>query len=352
MAKVMAEYIWLDGYRPTPSPRSKTKVLDQEALEFRGLPDWGFDGSSTEQAEGKASDCLLRPVRAIKDPVRGAPHLLVLCEVFNPDGSVHPSNTRAALRLAADAYAHEQALFGIEQEYTMFRGLTPLAWPAAGTPAPQGPYYCGVGADKIYGRQLAEAHLTSCLEAGLTIAGINSEVMPGQWEFQVGPLAPLPAADELWLGRWLLQRLGEEHGITVSFAPKPVLGDWNGAGAHTNFSTRAMREPGGLRLIEEACRRLREVHLEHIAVYGAGNEQRLTGAHETCAIGEFRYAVSDRGASIRIPMFTAKDGSGYLEDRRPAANMDPYQVCARLLQTVCGEAKVGSPRGALSLLVR
>ncbi len=332
----MAEYIWLDGYTPSASLRSKTKILEEGVVDLKGVEDWGFDGSSTNQAEGKSSDCLLKPVRIVPDPIRGTPHLLVLCEVFNADGTPHISNSRARLRVVAERYAAAESWFGMEQEYTLFKGAKPLAWPDEGTPGPQGPYYCGVGADKIFGRPLIEAHLSACLEAGLTISGINSEVMPGQWEFQVGPLDPLAVGDEMWLSRWLLQRLGEDFGTTVSFSPKPVLGDWNGAGCHTNFSTKEMRLPGGIRAVEEACEKLSLKHAEHIAVYGAGNEERLTGKHETCSIKEFRYGVSDRGASIRIPIFTNKNGCGYLEDRRPAANMDPYQVAARLIETVCG----------------
>jgi len=335
MPYVKAEYLWLDGYRPTPSLRSKTKILDREVRTVADLPDWGFDGSSTEQAEGRSSDCLLKPVRVVPDPVRGNPHVLVLCEVLSADGNVHPSNTRSVLRKAVEQYADHEPLFGIEQEYTLYKGAKPISWPTDGVPAPQGPYYCGVGADKIYGRDLVEAHMEACLRAGLHVCGINSEVMPGQWEFQVGAIGPLEVADELWIARWLLSRLGENYGVWVNFAPKPVLGDWNGAGAHTNFSTKAMRAAGGLKVIEEACEKLRVKRQEHIAVYGAGNEERLTGKHETCSITEFRYGVSDRGASIRIPIFTAQNGCGYLEDRRPAANCDPYLVCARLIDTVC-----------------
>ncbi|MBI2484378.1 glutamine synthetase beta-grasp domain-containing protein [Candidatus Uhrbacteria bacterium] len=342
MTYVKAEYLWLDGYRPTPSLRSKTKIVDREVRTIADLPDWGFDGSSTEQAEGRSSDCLLKPVRVVPDPVRGASHVLVLCEVLNADGSVHPSNTRSVLRKCAQRYSEQEPLFGIEQEYTLYRGAKPISWPADGAPSPQGPYYCGVGADKIYGRDLAEAHLEACLRAGLRVCGINSEVMPGQWEFQVGAVGPLDVADELWIARWLLQRLGENYGVWVNFAPKPVLGDWNGAGAHTNFSTKAMRAAGGLAVIKEACEKLSAKRQEHIAVYGAGNEERLTGKHETCAITDFRYGVSDRGASIRIPIFTAKDGCGYLEDRRPAANCDPYLVCACLIDTVCAGSAVSS----------
>ncbi|MBI4239886.1 glutamine synthetase beta-grasp domain-containing protein [Candidatus Uhrbacteria bacterium] len=339
MPYIKAEYIWLDGQAPTAALRSKTKIIEHEVRTIQDVDLWAFDGSSTQQAEGRSSDCILKPVRMVHDPLRGAPHLLVLCEVFHADGSVHVSNSRANLRDLATRYSDQECWFGIEQEYTLYKGQKPLGFPAEGFPAPQGPYYCGVGSEFIYGRELVEKHLESCLSAGLKVSGINAEVMPGQWEFQVGASGPLEVADELWLARWLLLRIAEDLGISVTLAPKPVLGDWNGAGAHTNFSTKAMRAHGGLKAIEEACERLKTKHQEHIAVYGAGNEERLTGKHETCPITEFRYGVSDRGASIRIPIFSAKNGCGYLEDRRPAANMDPYKVCAKLIETVCGEQR-------------
>lgn len=335
MAGIKAEYVWLDGTRPTPTLRSKTKIIEGAARAVGDIPGWGFDGSSTEQAGGSKSDCLLTPVRVVKDPIRGGEHVLVMCEVMDAEGKAHETNTRAPLREIAKKYEGEDPWFGIEQEYTLLQGSRPLGFPDAGFPAAQGPYYCGVGAGRIFGRQLVEAHLDACMRAGLTIAGINAEVMPGQWEFQIGPVGPLAAGDELWLSRWILERLGEDMGITISYAPKPVPGDWNGAGAHTNFSTKAMREEGGMRAIEEACVKLGLKHADHIAVYGAGNEQRLTGKHETCSIHEFRFGVSDRGASIRIPIFTAQQKKGYLEDRRPAANMDPYRVAAKLIETIC-----------------
>jgi glutamine synthetase len=346
MENVKAEYIWLDGQKPTAQLRSKTKILDGAAMgagpggapgKVGDLPDWGFDGSSTEQATGNFSDCLLKPVAFIPDPIRGAPHILVMCEVFNADGTVHATNTRARLRRIAKKFAEEEPWFGVEQEYTMFDGDRPLGFPAGeGFPAPQGPYYCGVGSATMFGRELVEDHLQACLAAGLVISGINAEVMPGQWEFQVGPLGPLEVSDQLWFARWLLHRLSEDYGITITLSPKPVMGDWNGAGCHVNYSTKSMRAAGGIKVIHAACEKLGKKHKEHIAVYGAGNEMRLTGKHETCSINEFRWGVSDRGASIRIPMSTANGKRGYLEDRRPAANMDPYQVTAKLIETTCG----------------
>jgi glutamine synthetase len=260
-----------------------------------------------------------------------------MCEVFNSDNSIHSSNKRAHLRQLNEIYASEESWFGIEQEYTFFDGIKPLGWPDNGFPAPQGGYYCGVGSDEVFGRDIVEEHMEACINAGIMISGINAEVMPGQWEFQIGPLSPLKAADEVWLARWLLYRIGEDYNVSATLHPKPVSGDWNGAGAHTNFSTKSMREPGGIKIIEEACKKLAKTHDKHIKIYGSSNEQRLTGDHETCSMEEFKYGVSDRGASIRIPMQTANDGYGYLEDRRPSANMDPYLVCAALIDTVCSE---------------
>ena len=308
MSKILAEYIWLDGQKPTQKLRSKTKVMDHEVKSLDDIPAWGFDGSSTEQAEGTFSDCRLTPVLYVPDPIHGEPHILVLCEVDHPDGSHHESNTRQHLRKVVEEYGHHEAWFGIEQEYTLFEGNQPLGWPEKGFPAPQGGYYCGVGTDEVYGREVVEAHLLACLRAGLSMDGINAEVMPAQWEFQVGPLGPLEVADQVWIARWILYRIGEEFDVSATLYPKPVKGDWNGAGAHTNFSTREMRADGGMKVIEAACEKLAKKHEEHMAVYGAHNEERLTGLHETCAIHEFRYGVSDRGASIRIPMATADDG--------------------------------------------
>ncbi len=326
-----AEYIWIDGTLPTARLRSKTKVVETGAEP----PVWGFDGSSTNQAEGRSSDCVLQPVFTCPDPLRGGADVLVLCEVLDTDLRPHASNTRAELREVAGRHAAQEPVFGIEQEYTFFRGSRPLGFPENGFPAPQGGYYCGVGADEIFGREVVEAHLDNCLKAGLALSGINAEVMPGQWEFQVGPLGPLQVADQLWVARWLLYRTAEDFGVSATLDPKPAKGDWNGAGAHTNFSTRRMRE--SYEAIVAACEALGEGDrpLTHVRAYGAGVEARLTGAHETAPWDEYSYGVSDRGASVRIPWQVEKDGKGYIEDRRPNANVDPYVVTRLMVDTCC-----------------
>ncbi|MEO7837452.1 MAG: glutamine synthetase GlnII [Acidimicrobiales bacterium] len=327
---IKAEYIWIDGTEPSPLLRSKTKIVDSP----HDLPIWGFDGSSTNQAPGKASDCVLKPVFSCPDPIRGGNHLLVMSEVLLTDMTPHPTNTRHSLATSMDKYGDQEPWFGIEQEYTMFKGSRPLGFPeSGGYPGAQGPYYCGVGADDVYGRPVVEAHMEACLTAGLALSGINAEVMPGQWEFQIGPASPLDASDQLWLARWLLHRIGEDFGISITIDPKPVRGDWNGAGAHTNFSTKAMRE--SYDAVIKAAEALGKNADHHVLNYGDGIEHRLTGQHETAPYNEFSYGVSDRGASVRIPWQVEKDGKGYLEDRRPNANCDPYTVTRLIVDTCC-----------------
>jgi glutamine synthetase len=329
-----AEYIWVDGTKPTAKLRSKTKIV----ADGDQLPIWGFDGSSTNQAPGDKSDCVLRPVFSCPDPIRGGHDVLVLAEVLYVDMTAHESNTRAACASVAEQFKAQEPLFGIEQEYTFFKDGRPFGFPATGFPSPQGGYYCGVGADEIFGRDIVEAHTEACMESGLLISGTNAEVMIGQWEFQIGPLGPLDVADQIWVARWLLYRIAEEFDVMATLDPKPVRGDWNGAGAHTNFSTRAMREEGGWDHIIAACEALGRKADVHIKSYGDRIEERLTGAHETQRYDQFSYGVSDRGASIRIPWQCEIDKKGYLEDRRPNANMDPYVVTRLLMETVCGDA--------------
>ena len=330
-----AEYIWIDGQEPTAKLRSKTKIVP----DGEEPPIWGFDGSSTEQAPGANSDCVLRPVLVKPDPIRGGHDVLVMCEVLNVDMTAHQSNTRAELVEIAEMYQDHDPWFGLEQEYTFYKDGRPHGWPIGGYPAPQGGYYCGIGADEIWGRDIVEAHTEACIDAGLAISGTNAEVMIGQWEFQIGPLSPVDVGDQLWMARWLLYRIAEDYDISAHLNPKPVEGDWNGAGMHTNFSTKEMRE--NYDAIIAACEALGKRSEEHIRNYGAGIERRLTGLHETAPWTEYNYGVSDRGASVRIPWQVHQDQKGYIEDRRPNANADPYVVVRLITDTVCSYLENG-----------
>lgn len=331
MAKSKLEYIWLDGYLPTQSLRSKTRVENDFSGKLEDCPMWCFDGSSTEQAEGGASDCLLKPVAIFPDPGRKNAYL-VMTEVLNADSTPHVSNGRATIDDDDDDF-----WFGFEQEYFLWdpQANLPPGFPPGGFPPPQGPYYCSVGAKNAYGRQVVEEHLDTCLEAGINVEGINGEVAAGQWEFQVFAKGAARAGDETWVARYLLERIGEDYGLAINWHPKP-LGptDWNGSGMHANFSNGAMRTGGEEALFHKICEGFGEQVPRHIGVYGADNDQRLTGLHETQRIDQFSYGVSDRGASIRIPVGTIEDGwKGRLEDRRPASNADPYKVAAAIVKT-------------------
>ena len=322
------EYIWLDG-QTTPNLRSKTKIVKNFEGDF---PVWNFDGSSTGQATGNYSDCILQPVRTYQWQGN---HILVLCEVFNPDGTPHSTNTRAQLREMSESFSSLKYWWGFEQEYFLTKGNRPLGFPETGYPSPQGPYYCGVGTGQTKGRVLVEAHLRACLDLGIELTGINAEVAIGQWEYQCFSEDTLKACDDLWVSRYLLYRMSEEIGYGVNLDPKPVDGDWNGSGCHANFSTERMRTSGGREHFSNICESMAKRHKEHIVEYGEGNEHRLTGLHETQHIGQFSYGVADRGASIRIPLSVSKNNwMGYLEDRRPASNCDPYNVARLIVETV------------------
>nr|XP_046248549.1 glutamine synthetase-like isoform X2 [Scatophagus argus] len=300
--KVQAMYIWIDG--SGEGLRCKTRTLDFEPKTIEDLPEWNFDGSSTYQSEGSNSDMFLIPAAMFRDPFRKDPNKLVLCEVLKYNRKPAETNLRRTCKQIMSIVENNHPWFGMEQEYTLLgTDGHPFGWPSNGFPGPQGPYYCGVGADKAYGRDIVEAHYRACLYAGVKICGTNAEVMPAQWEFQVGPCE----------------------------------GNWNGAGCHTNFSTKEMRDDGGLKIIEESIERLAKRHRYHIRAYdpkgGLDNARRLTGHHETSNIDEFSAGVANRGASIRIPRSVGQDKKGYFEDRRPSANCDPYVVTEALVRT-------------------
>ncbi|KAK9532850.1 hypothetical protein VZT92_010215 [Zoarces viviparus] len=335
--KCQVTYIWIDG--TGEALRNKTRTLDSEPKSIDDIPEWNFDGSSTYQSEGSNSDMYLIPVSMFRDPFSLDPNKLVLCEVLKYNRLPAETNHRASCSKVMEKVKEHCIWFGMEQEYTLL-GIDghPYSWPVNGFPEPQGPFYCGVGANCAYGRDIVECHYKACLYAGINIFGTNAEVMPSQWEFQVGTCEGIEMGDQLWVARFLLHRVSEDFGVVASLDPKPMKGNWNGAGCHTNVSTKQMREAGGLQYIEKAIEKLSKKHPEHIQVYdpngGKDNMRRLTGAHETSNITDFSAGVANRGASIRIPRQVGQEKRGYFEDRRPSANCDPYAV-TKAIATTC-----------------
>lgn len=344
--KVLAEYVWVDAKGEC---RSKTRTLPVARTEaVDKLPRWNFDGSSTDQAPGDDSEVILRPCRIFKDPFRpradGLDNILVMCDTYTPAGEAIPTNTRAIAAKAFEGKEDEEVWFGLEQEFTLFNldQRTPLGWPKNGVPnRAQGPYYCSAGPENSFGRAVTDAMYRCCLYAGLEISGTNGEVMPGQQEYQIGPCVGIDAGDQLFMSRYILQRVCEEFQVYCTLHPKPIVeGDWNGAGMHTNVSTKSMREAGGLDIIKQAIYKLGAKHQEHIAIYGEGNELRLTGKFETASMDEFSFGVANRGASVRIGRDTEADGCGYFEDRRPSSNADPYLVTGKIMATIMEDIEV------------
>ena len=346
--KHILEYVWIDA---NGGMRSKTRVVNigiagvECILNESARWEWSFDGSSTGQATGTDSDVLIRPVAIYPNPFHKNLEnaWLLLCDCYNKDGTPHATNARVQCAQTETACAAEEPIFGIEQEYVLYDRAkeAPYQWASAADPGcgGQGPYYCGVGGDRCFGRKIVDQHLHACLHAGIEICGTNAEVMASQWEFQIGPLPATQVSDQLWMARYILLRITEEHGCCATFHPKPMR-TWNGSGGHTNFSTAAMRgskpdSNDAIDAIMDACTKLQAKHAEHMAVYGRDNAERMTGLHETSSMHECTWGVSDRGRSIRIPRHVANQGHGYLEDRRPAANLDPYLVTERIMRTTC-----------------
>jgi len=320
--KTILEYVWLGANQEL---RSKIKVSHKHINTIKDISKWSFDGSSTEQAPGDKSDCILKPVKMYPSPFFDDSYL-VMCEVED-----HVTNIRKDIRNDASAI-----WFGFEQEYVIYKDGRVLGWPEEGEPGPQGPYYCGVGTENVAGRWFADEHLKLCISANINITGTNAEVMVGQWEYQVLSFGAKAAGDDVWMSRYILRRLSEKYGYIINLEPKPVKGDWNGSGLHVNFSTPSMRSGATKETFDNIIDKLAKRHEDHIAVYGKDNDQRLTGKHETASIDEFTAGPSDRGASIRIPLAVIESDwtGGYLEDRRPASNANPYDITKVILDTI------------------
>lgn len=338
MDTTFLEYVWIGGHDEL---RSKTKVVSDKVQCIEDIPSWNYDGSSTDQALGTDSEVILKPCALFNDPFRGNHHKIVLCDTYTPFGKPLDNNHRLWAKEQFDQKPEEEPWFGLEQEYFIIdpKSGKPLGYDESKT---QGQFYCSAGAENAFGRVVAEEHLRACVKAGIKISGINAEVAPGQWEFQIGPCEGIEQGDHLWTARYLLNRVGEHYGVSINYDAKPLKGNWNGSGCHTNYSTKNMREgetyKSGLKFIEEAIEKMALKHDEHMRVYGSGNEDRMTGEHETASFHKFSYGIANRGASVRIGNENYKNGKGYFEDRRPSSNCDPYLVTGILFKTTCLDA--------------
>jgi glutamine synthetase len=348
---LILEYIWLDSNN---TPRSKTKVVKKklhENIDIEKEKDvlsvselWNFDGSSTGQATTEDSEIILRPVKCVKDPFRRQKGcFLVLCECLNVDMTPNKFNNRYYANEIFNKNINQKPMFGIEQEFFLssysnisdgVMELQPICFSNKDIPLKeQGDYYCGIGFDNAVGRHIIEDAFSNLIYANLNITGLNAEVAPSQWEFQVCSIG-IDAADSLILTRYICNRSFEKFNCSLDLAVKPRE-NLNGSGCHVNFSTREMRAENGYNKIKEAIENLASKHLLHIKYYGSDNEKRLTGIHETSSIEEFSFGVGSRNTSIRIPNETFKNKCGYLEDRRPSSTMDPYVVTSLLYATSC-----------------
>ena len=339
MNKVILEYVWLDGNKEL---RSKYRTICSEDVEHIMTLKWNYDGSSTYQASTSNSEIILNPVAKYKNPFFKDSNIesyIVLCDTYYKD-SPTLTNHRYDADNIFNKQIEDEPWFGIEQEYFMMKRIstkesntTPIFWYES-KPKEQGDYYCGVGSQHIMYRELVEKHYLYCIYAGLQISGVNAEVAPNQWEYQIGPCVGISAGDQMWVSRYILHKLSEQYDINISFKPKPISSPWNGSGLHTNFSTKETREENGLDKINSYMEKLKPKHKEHLAVYG-DNSKRLCGECETSNAEEFTCGYGNRGCSIRIPTDTMKKNCGYFEDRRPASDADPYLVTSILFKTCC-----------------
>lgn len=332
---IQAEYIWIDLNN---NLRSKSKTLPIKSYKPGTLPIWDFDGSSTGQAPVSNSEVILNPQAIFKDPFRQDeknPNLLVLCDCYYPNMKAHKTNTRYPAVQIFNKHRVEDSWFGLEQEFFVLNKDGSLYGNLEEKELKMNTFYCSVGTGNVFLRDLLETLYRACLYAGIKVSGVNLEHSCCQMEYQVGPVTGINAGDQLWVSRYILQRIAERFDVKISFDPKP-FDKLDGSGCHCNFSTKKMREEKGYEIVLSAIKKLETNHLKHIKKYG-DNKKRLTGKDETSHLKKFSSGVGDRSKSVRIPRCTERDGCGYLEDRRPASNSDPYIVTSMILESCCDD---------------
>lgn len=277
-------------------------------------PTGTFDGSSTGDAEVGSSDLRIKPCAVYRD-VDGV-GVFVLCDI---DTAETPRANLLTLIENRKVFGAESCWFGFEQEYFLL--------PFESESEQDAFHYCSPTSETI-----PQHHYNECRQMGVHITGWNCEVAPNQYEFQVCA-AGVSAADDLIMARWVLLRVCQEHDKGLLLVPKPIP-VYNGSGLHTNFSTPQMRtSPGGWSTMLKSVGLLRDRHNEHMEVYGDGNEERLSGMYETSAFDTFSWGIGSRDTSVRLQKVMKGEDKGFIEDRRPASNANPYVVCYALVNT-------------------
>ena len=340
--KQVIEYVWTDF---EDLLRSGTRVVDSDnsyILDPTTIPIWNYDGSATKQAGSQDSEIILKPKRVIKCPFRRGNNLIVLCDCYTYDNEPISTNHRYAAEaiFQNETVKQSKPWYGLEQQFYFreFKSDRIMGFDTntLTNPQKQGQYYCSIGAKNSFGRPVMEDFLENILFAGLSVSGINGEIGPGQWEFQIGPVEGIDAGDQMYLARYILEKTAEKYEIIVDYHPKPLEGSvWNGSGCHINFSTEEMRQTGGLTKILEAIEKLKDNHEEHMAVYGRDSDQRLIVPNDISKFDTFTFGIANSESSIKISHTVKENGYGYLEDRRPASNIEPYSAIAIIAETIC-----------------
>lgn len=330
---ITADYVWIDNEKCLHSKIRTVKIPEMNIEDSFPAPDffpkWEYDGSSLGQSSVSDSEIVLQPCFTCKCPFHKSTNgVIVLCETYKFDGTSIGSRQKAMEVLSNPKVTDEDPWFGIEQEFFMCDKKTGLP---LGTPPLTSDIirtsYCGIGAGNIFHRDIMDKFIKYASYAGLEIYGVNAEVSMGQWEYQIGTSKGIVAGDHMWVSRYIMEKIAEKYDIVINLNPKPIQ-FINGSGCHTNYSTKSTRDHDhGLEIIVNSyIPSLIKHHDEHILLYGKGNENRLTGKHETSSYGTFSWGYGSRDTSMRVPTRTRSNGYGYLEDRRPASNVDPYDV--------------------------
>ncbi|KAH1005778.1 glutamine synthetase 2 cytoplasmic isoform X1 [Dendroctonus ponderosae] len=336
--KTQISYVWIDG--TGLDLRMRTRTLSFTPCNYKDCPNWSFDGSSTFFSTPEQSDNYIVPIAMYADPFRRGNNKMVLCETFSHDKKPTKTNHRQCCIEVLNKVCEQEVMFGFEQEFYLIGPQgDPYGWPCGSTPKSSGKNYSGIGSQRVVGREVLECIYRCCLYSGIEIYGTTAERAYGQWEVLTGPTLSIKAADDLWMARYIIQRVAEEFGLSASFKANLVK---NGvpSGLHTNMSTKCTRDDGGLKHIQDYICKLEKNHKTDQKYYdcseGKHLKERLTGRHHTCNIEKFKSGVGDRTACIRISPAVADKKKGFFEDRRPCSCADPYNIITALVNTCLG----------------